>query len=61
MMRYGRFNINYFLSLQKLMICDLTQGNLWDDAGAKKAKLSIKAEAAKQTRSNSNQMDLFIF
>jgi ribonuclease D len=46
MLRYGRFDVHYLLALRKLMIRDLTQGDLWDDVGAKPAKSSIKAEAA---------------
>lgn len=46
MIRYGRFDVHYLLALRKLMIRDLTRGDLWDDVGVKPAKSSIKAEAA---------------
>jgi ribonuclease D len=45
MLRYGRFDVHYLIALRKLMIRDLTRGDLWDDSGAKRTKTIIKAEA----------------
>lgn len=46
MLRYGRFDVHYLLALRKLMIRDLTRGDLWDDVGLKPVKSSMTAEAA---------------